>query len=108
MNANSSNQKAPNGPSAKTPIETSAARDGGDMPKQQIGQVDQIAQNLLQDQQRLNRQLETLAKDLFKLWDEKGYGKMRLSAIIRSFMSLGFAASEEIIIGLFADTIRRK
>jgi len=47
MNANSANQKTPNGPSIKKPIENSAAGDGGDRPKQQVGQVDQIARNLM-------------------------------------------------------------
>jgi len=48
-----------------------------------------------------------LAKDLFQLWDEKGYGKLHLSSVIMNFITLGFATSEEIIIGLFADTIQK-
>ena len=69
--------------------------------------MDSVARGMLQDQNLLNRQLEKLAKDLFHLWDDKGYGKMYLSTLIRNFISLGFATSEEIIISLFADTIQR-
>ena len=46
-----------------------------------------------------------MAKELFRLWDEKNMGKLPLKVIVKNFMALGFATSEEIIISFFRNII---
>lgn len=61
----------------------------------------------MRDQITLNKQLAKFAKDLFQLWDEKGYGKTKLQTIVKNFISLGFATSEEIISSFFTGIVQR-
>jgi hypothetical protein len=43
-----------------------------------------------------NREIQEFAKELFRVWDSKEFGKIKLRLIIKNFIALGLAASEEL------------
>ena len=45
--------------------------------------------------------LKAFAKELFRLWDSKEYGKIKLKYLIQHFISLGLAANKGVAMQIF-------
>jgi len=42
---------------------------------------------------------------LFKLWDVKNYGKLKVKTLVENFIALGFAANEETALTFFRSMV---
>lgn len=49
----------------------------------------------------MSKDLLNLAFDMFQIWDEKGYGHLKLSVICDNFMALGFSTDDSITSSFF-------
>ena len=52
-----------------------------------------------------DKDLKEFAKKLFQQWDEPGFGKLKITYLVKNFIALGLAANEEIATSFFKNLI---
>jgi Ca2+-binding EF-hand superfamily protein len=50
-------------------------------------------------------ELTKFALSLFKLWDHKNFGKLKVKVLVENFIALGFAANEETALTFFRSMV---
>ena len=69
-----------------------------------LDDVMDIDEQLALDKQ--NKELAAFSKDLFQLWDSRGYGKLKIKQLSKHFIALGLANNEDIAISFFKNIIK--
>eukprot|EP00347_Sterkiella_histriomuscorum_P014194 403361809 len=86
---------------SESPSKTNALNESSQLQKQN---------SIMNKKSARKQELDILkfAKDLFKLWDTKEYGKIKLRVLIKNFIALGLAADEDVAFDFFKYIIKEE
>ena len=71
-------------------------------------QGDEVVQGFRNDTNKFCKDLLSLAFEMFQIWDEKGYGRLRLQTICDNFLALGFSTDQDVTVSFFKGFLDQK